>query len=103
MFIEFWHVHIWNIHGIYRVHTICNDCSLDRLIFVSERIEMGANKYRKGIRNSSANSVKQADSRNRPRSSEWPNVTPGWAAGVGWGGAGHDTAVHGRAGLGKVG
>ena len=34
--------------------------------FRTERIEMGANKYRKGIRNSSANSVNQADSRNWP-------------------------------------
>ena len=36
-------------------------------IFGPERIEMGANKYRKGIRNSSANSVNQVDSRNWPR------------------------------------
>ena len=48
-FREFWHVHIWNIHGIYRIHTIFNDCSLNRHIFGTERIEMGANKYRKGI------------------------------------------------------
>ena len=70
---------------------------------------MGANKYRKGIRNSSVNSVNnQADSRNWPRSSESPKVTPGVAggardAGVGVGWAGHSTSVHGRAGLDRVG
>ena len=36
----------------------------------SERIEMGAYKYRKGIRDSTANSENQVDSRNWPRSSE---------------------------------
>ena len=63
---------------------------------------MGANIYQKGIRNSSANTVNQADSRNLPRSSEWPKVMSGGAGGarggVGWGEAGHGTA-----GLGRVG
>ena len=52
-----------SIHGIYRVRTIYNDCSLNRLIFGKtinsnrnepERIKMRANKYRKGIQNFSA-------------------------------------------------
>ena len=51
---------------------------------------MGANKYR--IRNSSPNSVNQADSQNWPRSSKLPKVTPGGAGGaqgaVEWGGVG---------------
>ena len=43
---------------------------------------MGANKYRKGIWNSLANSVNQADSRNWPRSSEWPKVPSGGVGGA---------------------
>ena len=69
---------------------------------------MGANKYRKGIRNSSVNSVNnQADSRNWPRSSESPKVTPGVAGGardaVGWGGVEQVTARQCMAGQGWIG
>ena len=47
--------------------------------------------------------MNQADSRNWPRSSEWLKVTPGGADWMGWGRAGHGTAVHGRAGQERVG
>ena len=63
---------------------------------------MGANIYQKGIRNSSANSVNQADSRNLPRSSEWPKVMPGGAGGA-RGGVGWGRPRHGSAWQGKVG
>ena len=96
---------------IYRVRTICNDCSLNRLIFgitISTnrnepgQIKMRANKYRKGIRNFSANSVNQADTalaeefRMTERETRWggrggagrdrPRHSMGaWQCWVGWG------------------
>ena len=81
----------------------CNDCSLNRLIFGAERIEIGANKYQKGIRNSSAISVNQADSRKAEEFRITESDARWGGRGAGWGGAGHGTAVHGRAGLGRVG
>ena len=54
---------IYGISTEFTVHMICNDCSLNGLIFGQERIEMGANKYQKGIQNSSANSVNQKSDR----------------------------------------
>ena len=78
---------------------ICNDYSLSGLIFGPERIEMGANKYQKGIRTPRPI---QADSRNWPRSSEWPKVTSGGAGGA-RGGVGWDRPLHGSAWQGRVG
>ena len=62
---------------------------------------MGANKYRKGLRDSTANSVNQSG-RGVPNDLKLRQVGRE-GRGVGRGRAGHGTAVHGRAGLVRVG
>ena len=94
-----------SIHGIYRVRTICNDCSPNLLIFGitfnSNRNEPErANKYRKGIRNTSANSVNQIHGIGRRVPNDRKGRQVGW---VERDRPRHGTAVHGRAELGRVG
>ena len=66
------------------------------------RIEMGANKYRKGIRNSYMLKLIYGISRGVPIDRKWCKVGQAGHV-VGWGGAGQGTSVHGRAGLGRMG
>ena len=61
---------------------------------------MIANKYRKGIRNSSTNAVNQAAVKEVAKGFRMTEREARWG---GAGGAEQATAVHGRAGLGRVG